>query len=107
MRSERMQSKANKIYSANDVADSNAGVNGDDRDVSNSDDEGDDSFDSKGGDFGKHNKGNSDDRKDGDKGQHSNASDKAIYAEDSSMDDWSVPDSNTTDAYSVDLLNSD
>jgi len=34
-------------------------------------------------------------------------SDMAIHAEDSGIDDWSVPDSHTTDAYSVDLLNSD
>ena len=43
----------------------------------------------------------------GDKGQHSNVSDMAIHAEDSGIFDRSVPDSHTTDAYSVDLLNSD
>ena len=51
--------------------------------------------------------GDSDDITNGDKGQHSNVSDMAIHAEDSDIDDWSVPDSHTTDAYSVDLLNSD
>ena len=35
---------------------------------------------------------------DGDKGQHSNVSDMAIHVEDSGIDDWSVPDSHTTDA---------
>ena len=66
-----------------------------------------DSFDSKGGDYGKPNNGDSDDSADGDKGQHGNASDMAIHADDSDIDDWSVPDSHTTDAKSVDLLNSD
>ena len=69
--SERVQSK---VDSANDVADSNVGVNGNDsNNAINSNDEDDDSFDSKGGDFGEPNNGNSDD------GQHSNASDMAIY----------------------------
>jgi hypothetical protein len=77
------RSKVNKIYSVDNVVDSNAGVNGDNRNGSNSDDKGDDSFDSKGGDFGKHNNGDSNNSEDGDKGQHGNASDKAIYAEDS------------------------
>ncbi len=51
--------------------------------------------------------GHSNDSANGDKGQHSNVSDMAIHAEESGIDDWSVPDSHTTDAYSVDLLNSD
>ena len=44
---------------------------------------------------------------DGNKGQHSNTGDMAIHAEDRGIDDWSVPDSHTTNSYSVDLLNSD
>ena len=43
----------------------------------------------------------------GNKGQPSNVSDMAIHAEDSDINNWSVPDSHTTDAYSVDFLNSD
>ena len=62
---------------------------------------------SKGRDYGEPNNNNSNDSTNGDKGQHSNVSDMAIHAEDSSIDEWSVPDSHTTDAYSVDLLNSD
>ena len=66
-----------------------------------------DSFDSKGGDYCEPNNGDSNDSVDGDKGQHGNVSDMAIHADDSDIDDWSVPDSHTTDAKSVDLLNSD
>ncbi len=66
-----------------------------------------DSFDSKGGDYGEPDNGDSDDSANDDKGQHSNVSDMAIHTEDSGIDDWSVPDSHTMDAYSVDLLNSD
>ena len=51
--------------------------------------------------------GDKDDSANGNKGQPSNVSDMAIHAEDSGIDYWSVPDSHTTDAYSVDLLNSD
>ncbi len=48
--SERVQSK---VDSANDVADSNVGVNGDNsNNTINSNDEDNESFDSKGGDFG-------------------------------------------------------
>jgi hypothetical protein len=108
VRSERVQSEVNgMIYPADDVADSNAGIKDGDSGSSLFDDEDDDSFDSKGGDYGDHNNGDSDDRADGNKGQHSNASDMAIHAEDSGIDDWSVPDSHTMDSYSVDLLNSD
>jgi hypothetical protein len=96
------------VNSAKDVADSNVGINGDGSNGINSNDKDDNSFDSKGGDFGDPNNGNSDDSEVGVKSQHSNASDMAIYAkEDSDMDNWSLPDSNTTGAYSVDLLNSD
>ncbi len=66
-----------------------------------------DIFDSKGGDYGEPYNGDSNYSANGDKGQHSNVSDMAIHAEDSGIDDWSVPDSHTTDAYSVDLLYSD
>ena len=98
--SERVQSE---VDSADDVADSKAGVNGtNSNNSSNSNDDNNGSFDSKGGDFGEPNNGNNDDRK------HSNASDMAIlYAKDSGMDNWSVHNINTTDTYSVDLLNSD
>ena len=96
-----------KVNSADNVADSNAGVNGNNSNGSNSNNEDDDSFDSKGGDFGESNNGSSDDSEVGIKSQHSNASDMAIYAKDSGMDNWSVPDSDTTDAYSVIFLNSD
>ena len=106
-RLERVQSKVNKIYSADDVADSNASINGNDSDGSNSDNEGNDSFYSDGGDLSKLYISNSDDSRDNDKGQHSNASDMAIHAEDGGMDDPSGPNSNTTDENSVDLLNSD
>ncbi len=51
--------------------------------------------------------GDSDDSANGDNDQHSNISDMVIHAEDSGIDYGSVPDSHTTDAYSVDLLNSD
>ena len=97
----------NEIYPTNDVADSNAGVNGNDSDGSNSDNKDNNSFDSKGEDYGKPNNGDTDDSADSNKGQHSNVSDMAIHAEDSGIDDWSVPDSHTTDAYSVDLVYSD
>jgi hypothetical protein len=95
------------IYPADDVVNSNAGIKDEDSGSSISDDKDDDSFDSKGGDYGNPNNGDSDDRADGDKGQHSNASDMAIHAGDSGIGNWSVPDSHTTDSYSVDLLNSD
>jgi hypothetical protein len=107
-RSERVQSKVNEmIYPANNVADSNAGIKDEDSGSSLSDDEDDNSFDSKGGDYGDPNNGDSDDSADGNKGKHSNTSDMAIHAVDSGIDDWSVLDSHTTDSYSVDLLNSD
>ncbi len=107
-RLERVQSEVNGvIYPAEDVTDSNADIKDDDSSSSLSDDEDDDGFDSNGRDYGDPNNGDSDDRTDGDKGQHSNASDMVIHAEDSGIDDWSVPDSHTTDSYSVDLLNSD
>jgi hypothetical protein len=107
-RSERVQSKMNEmIYPADDVADSNAGIKDDNSGSSLSDNEDNDSFDSKGEDYGDPNNGNSGDSTDGNKGQHSNARDMAIHAEDSSIDDWSVPDSHTMNSYSVDLLNSD
>jgi hypothetical protein len=82
-RSERVQSKVN---SANNVADSNTGVNGNDSNGSNSNNKDNDSFNSKGGDFGEPNNGNSDNSEDGVNSQHSNASDMAIYAKDSRMD---------------------
>ncbi len=66
-----------------------------------------DSFDCKGGDYGEPNNGDSDHSANGDMGHHSNFSDMATHAEDSGIDDWSVPDSHTMDVYSVDLLNSD
>jgi hypothetical protein len=103
-RSERVQSEVNSV---DNIADSNAGVNGEDSNNSNSNDKDNGSFDRFCGDFGEPNNGNSDDSEDGVKGQHSNANDMVIYTEDSGMDNWSVPDSDTTDAYSVDLLNSD
>ena len=83
------------------------GIKDDDSGSILSDDEDYNSFDSKGGDYGDPNNGDSDDRGDGNKGQHSNASDMAIHAEDSGIDNWSVPNSHTPDSYSVDLLNSD
>ena len=57
--------------------------------------------------FPEHGNGNSNESADGNKGQHSNVSDMAIDAENIGIDDWSVPDSHTMDAYCVDLLNSD
>jgi hypothetical protein len=58
-RLERVQSKVNEIYPDNDVADSNAGVNGDKRVSSLSDDKDNNSFVSKGGDYGNPNNGDS------------------------------------------------
>ena len=49
---ERVQSKENKIYSANDVADSNAGVNGNDSNTSYSNNKGNDHLFSDGKDLG-------------------------------------------------------
>jgi hypothetical protein len=97
VRSERVQSEA----------DSNAGIKDNDSGSSLSNDEDDDSFDREGRDNGDSNNGDSNLRADGNKGQHCNASDMTIHAEDSGIDDWSVTDSHTTDSYSVDLLNSD
>ena len=57
---ERVQSKVYKIYSTNEVANSNVGVNGNDSNDSNAGNECNGSFDSKAGDEGKHNNGDSD-----------------------------------------------
>jgi hypothetical protein len=102
--SERAQSESNKIYSANNVADSNAGVNGNNSNESNSNDEGDGSFYSDGGDLGETMAKATTVRM---ATRASINTPVAIYTEDSGMENSSVPDSNTTDAYSVDLLNSD
>ena len=101
------QSKSNEIFSADSVADSNAGINDKDSNDSNSVNEGDDTFYSDGGDLGEPKNRDSGNSEDGNTGQHRNAIVMAIYAEDSGMDDSSVPDSDIMDTYSVDLLNSD
>ena len=103
---ECVQSKEKEIYSADDVVDSYTGVNGDDSDISYSDNECGDHLYIDGGNLGELYNSDSNNTNDGNKGHHSNASDMVIHAEDSGKDDSIGPDSDTTDENSVDLVSS-
>ncbi len=102
--SECVQSKEKEIYSTNDVVDSYTGVNGDDRDISYSDNKDGNHLYSNGRDLSELYNSDSNDTYDSNKGKHNNARDMAIHAEDSDKDDSSGPDSDTTDENSVDLV---
>jgi hypothetical protein len=99
-----VQSKEKEIYSTNDVVDSYTGVNGDDRDISYSDNKDGNHLYSNGRDLSELYNSDSNDTYDSNKGKHNNARDMAIHAEDSDKDDSSGPDSDTTDENSVDLV---